>query len=231
MLAAQRRAPEPFFLSRASCGREGPALVADGRFVHGDLWTMREALECQRALSLVVATCQRPGFLRCLPGSVSLAGGLGRVLSAPGSRSGAVEGGRRRGGVGVHFRGVTGLLAEYPYLLVGWLWYLGMLVPVIGLVQVGSQATADRFTYLPQIGLYIALAWGVTDACRSLAVSSLAVRRHVGTGAGGSDGLCVASDIVVARQRDPLDPRPGLHFAEQCSPQQPRQRPGRPRTG
>ncbi len=48
-----------------------------------------------------------------------------------------------------------------PYLLVGWLWYLGMLVPVIGLVQVGWQARADRYTYLTQIGLCIALAWGV----------------------------------------------------------------------
>lgn len=49
-----------------------------------------------------------------------------------------------------------------PYLLVGWLWYLGMLVPVIGLVQVGSQAHADRYTYLPQIGLCLALVWAVT---------------------------------------------------------------------
>jgi protein O-mannosyl-transferase len=48
-----------------------------------------------------------------------------------------------------------------PCLIVGWLWYLGMLVPVIGLVQVGMQAHADRYTYLPQIGLLIALAWGV----------------------------------------------------------------------
>jgi protein O-mannosyl-transferase len=48
---------------------------------------------------------------------------------------------------------------RYPYLPVGWLWYLGMLVPVIGLVQVGSQAMADRYTYLPQIGLCVALTW------------------------------------------------------------------------
>jgi tetratricopeptide (TPR) repeat protein len=48
-----------------------------------------------------------------------------------------------------------------PYLAVGWLWYLGTLVPVIGLVQVGSQAMADRYTYLPLVGLFIALAWGV----------------------------------------------------------------------
>jgi Flp pilus assembly protein TadD len=46
-----------------------------------------------------------------------------------------------------------------PYLLMGWLWYLGMLVPVIGLVQSGLRAHADRYTYLPQIGLYLALTW------------------------------------------------------------------------
>jgi Tfp pilus assembly protein PilF len=48
-----------------------------------------------------------------------------------------------------------------PYLPVGWLWFLGTLVPVIGLVQVGSQAMADRYAYLPLIGIYIALAWGL----------------------------------------------------------------------
>jgi protein O-mannosyl-transferase len=47
-----------------------------------------------------------------------------------------------------------------PYFFVGWFWYLGMLVPVIGLVQVGGQSMADRYTYLPQIGLAIGLAWG-----------------------------------------------------------------------
>ena len=47
-----------------------------------------------------------------------------------------------------------------PYLFVGWFWYLGMLVPMIGIVQVGVQGMADRYTYLPQIGLGIALVWG-----------------------------------------------------------------------
>jgi Flp pilus assembly protein TadD len=46
-----------------------------------------------------------------------------------------------------------------PYLLVGWLWYLGTLVPMIGLVQVGGQQMADRYTYLPLLGLYIMVAW------------------------------------------------------------------------
>jgi len=50
-----------------------------------------------------------------------------------------------------------------PYILVGWLWYLGMLAPVIGLVQVGSQAMADRYTYFPLAGLSIALVWMVAD--------------------------------------------------------------------
>ena len=50
-----------------------------------------------------------------------------------------------------------------PYLVTGWFWYLGMIVPVIGLVQVGEQAHADRYTYLPQIGLYIMIAWTAGD--------------------------------------------------------------------
>lgn len=50
-----------------------------------------------------------------------------------------------------------------PYVLVGWLWFLGTLVPVIGLVQVGMQAMADRYAYLPMIGLFIVIVWGVQD--------------------------------------------------------------------
>jgi tetratricopeptide (TPR) repeat protein len=51
-----------------------------------------------------------------------------------------------------------------PYVPVGWLWYLGTLVPVIGLVQVGTQAMADRYTYVPLIGIAIAVAWTAADA-------------------------------------------------------------------
>lgn len=50
-----------------------------------------------------------------------------------------------------------------PYVMVGWLWYVVTLVPVIGLVQVGQQAMADRYTYVPLIGLFIIIAWGVPD--------------------------------------------------------------------
>jgi tetratricopeptide (TPR) repeat protein len=52
-------------------------------------------------------------------------------------------------------------LKKMPFLFVGWFWYLGTLIPVIGLVQVGKQAMADRYTYLPSIGIAIMLAWGI----------------------------------------------------------------------
>ncbi len=61
-----------------------------------------------------------------------------------------------------------------PYVLAGWLWYLGMLVPVIGLVQAGSQAYADRYTYLPQVGLLVALCWGIADLARGRTRAALA---------------------------------------------------------
>jgi protein O-mannosyl-transferase len=59
------------------------------------------------------------------------------------------------------------LRRKCPYLLVGWFWYLGMLLPVIGLVQVGMQSRADRYTYLPQIGVYITIVWGIAQFSRS----------------------------------------------------------------
>ncbi len=62
---------------------------------------------------------------------------------------------------------ITGMvllkLRKQPYLAVGWFWYLGTLVPVIGLVQVGGQAMADRYTYIPLIGIFIMIAWGAFD--------------------------------------------------------------------
>lgn len=57
-------------------------------------------------------------------------------------------------------------IKKYPYLIVGWLWYLGTLVPVIGLVQVGLHAMADRYTYVPLIGLFIIVAWGFADLAK-----------------------------------------------------------------
>jgi len=62
---------------------------------------------------------------------------------------------------------VFALRKSRPYLLVGWLWYLLMLAPVIGLIQINLQAHADRYTYLPQIGLYLMITWGVADLLAS----------------------------------------------------------------
>jgi len=62
---------------------------------------------------------------------------------------------------------VFGLRKARPYLPVGWLWYLVMLVPVIGIIQVNLQAHADRYTYLPQIGLCILVTWTVGDFLRT----------------------------------------------------------------
>jgi tetratricopeptide (TPR) repeat protein len=56
---------------------------------------------------------------------------------------------------------------RWPYLAVGWLWYLGTLVPVIGLVQVGGQSMADRYTYVPMIGLLLMLSCGAADLARA----------------------------------------------------------------
>jgi cytochrome c-type biogenesis protein CcmH/NrfG len=52
---------------------------------------------------------------------------------------------------------------KQPWMLVGWVWYLVMLLPVVGVIQVGGQAHADRYTYLPQIGIYVALTWLVAE--------------------------------------------------------------------
>ncbi len=57
--------------------------------------------------------------------------------------------------------------AKMPYLAMGWLWYLGTLVPVIGIIQVGMQSMADRYTYIPIIGLFVATAWAVPDIARN----------------------------------------------------------------
>ena len=102
---------------------------------------------------------------------------------------------------------------RYPYLPVGWFWYLGMLVPVMGVVQVGGQAMADRYTYLPQIGIYLLIAWGACDL-----TSSWAYRRWV---CGAAATVVLAALAVRACQqtsswRDSLTlwNRAGVHRAE-----------------
>jgi tetratricopeptide (TPR) repeat protein len=78
-----------------------------------------------------------------------------------------------------------------PYILVGWFWYVGTLVPVIGLIQVGRQASADRYTYVPLIGLFLIVAFGLTDALASSRSRSLALAT--------AGGLAIAACMWMTR--------------------------------
>ena len=70
---------------------------------------------------------------------------------------------------------------KYPWFIVGWLWYLGALVPVIGLVQVGAQAMADRYTYIPLIGLFMVISWGVPELLKGLQHRNAILASLIGT--------------------------------------------------
>ena len=75
------------------------------------------------------------------------------------------------GGAAILLLGITAFciwqIRARKYLLMGWLWFVGTLVPVIGIVQVGSQSLADRYTYIPYFGLFIMLVWGIGDLLKS----------------------------------------------------------------
>jgi Flp pilus assembly protein TadD len=87
-----------------------------------------------------------------------------------------------------------------PYLLVGWLWYLGTLVPVIGLIQVGNQAYADRYTYVPHIGLVTAAVWGVADL---LSRAAVVPRWRFGLAAAAVAGCALTTRAQIAHWADP----------------------------
>jgi len=87
--------------------------------------------------------------------------------------------------------GAVAARRKQPWFLIGWLWYLGMLVPVIGLIQVGLQARADRYTYLPQIGLYVLLTWAAVELCAGW--------RHRRAVLGGCAAIILVALIFCAR--------------------------------
>ena len=87
--------------------------------------------------------------------------------------------------------------ARQPYLAVGWFWFLGTLVPVIGLVQIGTQSHADRYLYLPLIGISMAVAWAVPDL-----LARRWPRAPLMLGAAALGALAFASVRQVARWRD-----------------------------
>ena len=67
-----------------------------------------------------------------------------------------------------------------PWLFVGWCWFIGSLVPVIGVIQVGLQSMADRYTYIPHIGLFIAIVWSSSDVARSATARRILVAATIG---------------------------------------------------
>jgi hypothetical protein len=100
---------------------------------------------------------------------------------------------------------------KHPYLVVGWLWYLGMFLPVIDSMQSTQNARADRYTYLPQIGLYILMAWGAVELSNSWrhrrAMLGFAAAAILASLSGGR--LC--SNELLEKQCIPLDTHPRLH--------------------
>jgi protein O-mannosyl-transferase len=93
-----------------------------------------------------------------------------------------------------------------PYLLVGWFWFLVTLVPVIGLVQVGAQAMADRYSYIPLIGPFIMLAWGIPDLVNAWAPAMTSVSQKSRALAAAAVavifGLSAAAFVQVGYWRD-----------------------------
>ena len=87
----------------------------------------------------------------------------------------------------------AGRAKRQPYLVTGWLWFLGMLVPVIGLVQVGIQSMADRYGYLPLVGVFIMVVWGLSDWLGG----TLTGRRALGAAAALALAVCV---VLTPRQ-------------------------------
>ena len=86
----------------------------------------------------------------------------------------------------------------HPCLVVGWLWYLGMMVPVIGIVQISHYAHADRYTYLPQIGLYLMLTWAAADLCAGWRSPPHGAGRRRCNHPRCFDFLCPCADFLLA---------------------------------
>ena len=98
---------------------------------------------------------------------------------------------------------------RFPFLLVGWLWYLGTLLPMIGLVQIGSQQMADRYTYFPLIGIFLAVGWLVAELVpagfarsRLLPAAALALLVVLGVTAFHQVGLWADNVVLLRHSKD-----------------------------
>jgi Flp pilus assembly protein TadD len=160
---------------------EGPLLAARPATIGGLVLEKLPLFALSMAFSVVVSIAQSHGgaVLRALPLSVRLMNAvtvyaiyLGKTLIPinlavyyphPGFKLGWTE----VIGSGLVLLAITAFavfrVRRLPYLFVGWCWYLGTLVPMIGIVQVGGQQMADRYTYFPLIGIFVAVTWLVAE--------------------------------------------------------------------
>ena len=127
-----------------------------------------DLLWCKRSRGAVVHSRLRRGsrtlgFVVSLYRADVLARAAGGILSVPGDDRGMAGcAGRLVVMLGVSALAISAWRTR-PYFATGWFWYLGTLVPVIGLVQVGTQSHADRYMYIPMVGLPVMVAWGAAD--------------------------------------------------------------------
>ena len=134
----------------------------------------------------------------------------------PGSSLALWWGGVVRGSANRHFVRVWQRRWRSRYLVTGWLWYLGTLFPVIGLIQVGAHGMADRYAYVPLIGVFIMLAWGVVEAGERVRVRgewlALAWIGVLAPDAGGNPD----ADWILARQHHPFSAGTEHDFKQSC---------------
>jgi len=102
---------------------------------------------------------------------------------------------------------------ERPYIFTGWFWYIGMLVPVIGLVEAGEQGRADRYTYLPQIGLYLLIAWGIAD----LMISIMTRKTHPRLVTTGRQPPARKARKSPANRQQARGSNPGIRYQALCA--------------
>ena len=142
-------------------------------------------ISLERRVCNALITCWRYPMKTLWPGGLSVFHPYGRDVGVAGAALAAA-------GLVAVTAAVLWQARRRPYLAVGWLWYVGTLVPVIGLVQVGGQAYAERYTYVPVIGLTIAVVWGL---------AAMIPRSRAGRTAAASASVVVLAGLAVATSR------------------------------
>ena len=103
-------------------------------------------------------------------------------------------------------------------LFVGWFWFLGTLVPMIGLVQIGVHAMADRYAYIPLLGIFVIVCWGAADLIKSWHVPTAVTAAGHGRHPAGAGNCASSAGRFLERQCHPLDPHSRNHRAPTTPP-------------